>query len=506
MNLIINNDAKIAQPVRTIPTFNLILTVVGLSVLVGCVNYSGINNKQQLMSPEQFRVEQSLPQQQGIWPSTQWAAELADKQLTELISLALTNNPDLHLAKARIDQARATADGRRAHLFPFINAQAIDIRDRIPANKFTPQPLGGSWQTMALAALNFSYELDFWGKNYASFAQAQSLEKVAQARMQTANLMIATHLATTYNQLDYQYALQDILRKTVNQRSRILVITKSRIDNGLETETALYQARNLKAQAETMLVAVAGDLQLTHLQLGALLGKGTDVGLMIKRPHFSSSHQPRLPDNLPIELLGRRADLVAARWQVQAALHGVRQIKASFYPNINLRSSLGYFSFGLSDFFNHQNQVGALVPAVSLPIFDAGALRAALKGKNGQLDQAIAQYNGAVNQALSDVAQQLAAISATDGQLLAQFQALTNAKKAFNLAQQQYRIGLTNQLLLLNAETRYLTEQQHQLVLVRDRRNLQVALIKALGGGFKQPRIAVPKQATLALFNKDTNV
>jgi outer membrane protein TolC len=151
------------------------------------------------------------------------------------------------------------------------------------------------------------------------------------------------------------------------------------------------------------------------------------------------------------------------------------------------------FSFGAHAIFRHTNQFLGVASAVYLPVFDGGVLRARLKGQYAVLDEQIALYNATLNKALGEVAQQITSIQNLDKQLQTQSLALSAARHAFILAQKQYEIGLTSQIVMLNAETHYLEEEQSRLQLIKARRDLQIALIKALGGGFDESFLATPR-------------
>ncbi|MDI1351273.1 MAG: efflux transporter outer membrane subunit [bacterium] len=455
--------------------------------LSGCVNYSGIHHKQYIASPSQFKTQKSLTAKGGQWPTLNWTQQFGDPQLSALVNQAMLYNFDIKTAEARLTQARAVVDGKNAALLPQINFLALVSRYKAPI------PLGNGWQTMGLSALNFDYEIDFWGKNYSSLTQALSQEKVSQASLYEIQLMIATMIASAYSDLDYEYALVDLLRKTVIQRKSLDKITQVRVTSGLGTKVELYQSKNLYATAQTQLVAAEGQIIITRQQLGTLLGLGPDQGFQIKRPRLNRSPIPKLPDNLPLNLLGRRPDVVAARWQIEAALSGVKHVKARFYPDVNLLAVAGFLSFDLNRLFRTSNELIAATPAVRLPVFDAGVLRAQLKGQYGILDEQISIYNATLNKALGDIAQQLSSIKSIEKQLLVQQNALFTAKQAYDVSIQQYQIGLNSQIVVLDAQTRYLEEQRSHLLLIKSRRELQISLIKALGGGFNEHMLTTPR-------------
>lgn len=455
-----------------------------ITSLAGCVNYLGVHSNKHIAHPAQFETKNSIPTQDGHWPTTDWADQFGDPQLVSLINEALANNPDLQAAKARIEQARALAQRSSSALLPAINFQSQVARTRLSATLFPPELGGGRWFTFGEFLGTINYELDIWGKNLAAFRQSISQEKASEASEQEARLTISTSVASSYNQLAYYYSLRDVLKRTVAQRQALDRISAVRLRTGLDTEVQLYQSRNTTETARTQLIDVEGQITLTRQQLGTLLGAGPDRGLAIKPPQLKSANTPELPSNLPLNLLGRRPDIVAARWTVEATIQGVKNTKAKFYPNVNIFGLAGFLSLGLSRLFESASKQYQIGPAITLPIFDAGNLRAQLRGQYGYYEEAVATYNSTLNNALSDVASQLTAIHSTNEQLITQKRALYSAERAYNLARMQYRTGLASQLVVLNAETLFLNAEQSRLQLITSRRNLQIALIKALGGGF----------------------
>ncbi|MCL9682488.1 efflux transporter outer membrane subunit [Legionella maioricensis] len=464
--------------------FIICFLLAGIAILSGCANYIGIRSHKKIAHPAQFQTQKSIPKQNGHWPTTNWAKQFGDPQLVFLINEALANNPSLQVAQARIVQAQALADSRAAAFFPTINLSSQVARTRISANVLPPDLGGGRWFTFGEFLVRANYEIDIWGKNLANYRQAIAQEKVSETEAQQSRLIISTTVASSYNQLAYYYALREVLRSTVAQREALEKISAVRLRTGLDTRVQLYQSRNTTANARTQLLDVEGQILLTRQQLGTLLGGGPDRGLQIKRPRLKSINTPELPPNLPLSLLGRRPDIVGARWNVEATCQGVKYTKAKFYPNVNLAALAGFLSLRIDRLFENPSTAYQFGPALSLPIFDGNNLRSQLRGQYGYYEEAVANYNNTLNNALSDVAAQLTSIHSTDNQIRTQKEALYTSEHAYNLARFQYRTGLASQLVVLDAETLFLNAQQTRLQLIANRRNQQIALIKALGGGF----------------------
>ncbi len=308
--------------------------------------------------------------------------------------------------------------------------------------------------------------------------------RASEAESEQVRLALSSAIARAYNDLARLYALRDIAQDEVKQRREVLRVTDGRVTMGLETEVEKRTAEANLAASEVALSALDGSLQRTRYQLAALLGQGPDRGLAIARPALGTGDEVRLPDNLPADLVSRRPDIVAARWRVDASLHDIQVAKAEFYPDINLSAMIGLDAFGWGRFLRADSRTAAFGPAIHLPIFDGGALRAQLKGRYAEFDFAVANYNEALVNAFTDVATQLSDIRTIDTQIDNAVRADTAAQRALTLALAQYKAGLTTQLTVLNAQTNALASSQVLANLRMTRRDRQIALAAALGGGY----------------------
>jgi NodT family efflux transporter outer membrane factor (OMF) lipoprotein len=198
-----------------------------------------------------------------------------------------------------------------------------------------------------------------------------------------------------------------------------------------------------------------------------------------------------LPSTLPAELLGRRPDLQAQRARVEAAQKDIASGKAEFYPNVNLMAFVGLQALGGAGFLSAASRMMGFGPAVSLPIFDAGRLRANLAGKNADFDIAAEQYNQTLADAMRDVVDQLVSFRSVDEQRAQQQLALSAAREAYDLAILRYREGIGNYLQVLSAETPLLAQESLDADLRSRQLALAINLIRALGGGFDDASISV---------------
>jgi NodT family efflux transporter outer membrane factor (OMF) lipoprotein len=228
-----------------------------------------------------------------------------------------------------------------------------------------------------------------------------------------------------------------------------------------------------------------------------LLGKGPDRGLTIGRPQLLPPGVLAVPSDLPVELLGHRADLVAARWRVEAADKSIDAAKTQFLPNVNITAIAGLVAAGGGNLFQAKSRFYAVSPAISLPIFDGGRRRADLNGKDAQYDLAVAQYNDTLVRAVNEVCDDNDALSSLQVQIDAQQRAFDAANDAWKLAEQRYKAGIGSYLEALSVRQELLIAQDRMATLHAEQADYYVQIIQALGGGYS-PSQAAPNVSTAA--------
>lgn len=454
------------------------------AVLSACANYAGIHSDKQIAEPQQFEISKSLPAEHGHWPDADWVEQFGDTQLRALIAEALKGSPTLEQARGRVSAAQAFSETAKAATLPRVDANYSLMRQQYSSTAMIPPPYAGSWQTENKGLLRASYDLDLWGKNREALKAAVSQMQASRADEEAVKLALNTAIARTYNELARLYVLRDVALQEVAHREEIDRITAGRIATGLDTQVERKTAQANLAMSRASVAALDGRILTTRYQLAALIGAGPDRGLSIERPALGIGDEVRLPDNLPADLLSRRPDIVAARWRVDAMTHEVKKAKAEFYPDINLSAAIGLDAFGFGRFLSAGSRTASVGPAIHLPIFDAGALRAQLKDRYAEFDYAVAAYNQTLVAVLANVATQLGQIRSSDAQLADAEAAQQAAQSADQLAITQYKAGLANQLTVLNADVTALSADEAVANLKMNRRDQQISLASALGGGY----------------------
>ncbi|RYY27074.1 MAG: efflux transporter outer membrane subunit [Sphingomonadales bacterium] len=430
-----------------------------------------------------YAFDQSIPTTANAWPQAHWWQGYGDAQLAALIEEAVADAPTLRIADARMRQAEAVAGQAGARLAPSVSANGSAQAARQSYNLGLPVPRG--WDDNGRATLDFRWELDFWGGNRAALAAATSEAEAARVEAAAARLVLSTSIASAYANLSARFAEADAAKDAVAVRSRTADLMRGRRDSGLENDGAVQRALSGKASAEAELIRAQEALTLTRHQIAALLGKGPDRSLTIAKPDVAAIAGMGAPSTLPAELLGRRPDVVAARLRVEAAGKRIKVAKTAFYPNVNLVGLFGLQSLNLKNFAEADSQHGAGGLAISLPIFQGGRLRAQYRGAEAGYDAAVGMYDETVVQALRDVADVLASKGALTTRLARTVEAKVAAQAAWTVARNRYEGGLASYLEVLTAEDALIATRRAAALLDTQAFALDVALVRALGGGFQ---------------------
>ena len=448
--------------------------------LSGCADMSGIGPQAALRDAPSLGLN-SVAVQAPV--AAEWWRDFGDETLNGLIAQALQTSPNLKLAQARLARAQAATGVAHAATLPQINGQLDLTHQRYTANGAVPPPLAGSIRDSATAQLAASWELDFFGKNRAALDAALGNARAAQADAQAARVLLASQVARTYFELVRLNAQAGVARRTLAQREETLKLVRDRVSAGLDTRLELRQSEGGLPEARLQLEAVQEQMALTRNALHALTGaQNSALALVLSAQEAIKT--VALTTAIPADLLGRRADIAAARWRVEASAKDVANAQTQFYPNINLVAFAGFSSIGLGQLLDAGSRQWGVGPALRLPIFEAGRLRANLRGKTADLDAAVESYNAAVIDAVRDVADQVASSQAIVRQQLEQRAAQDAAQSAYDIAVQRYKAGLGNYLQVLTAETSVLAQRRLGVDLAGRALDTQVALIRALGGGY----------------------
>jgi len=411
-----------------------------------------------------------------------WWKSLGDAQLDRIVGDALAGSPTLDIALARLRGAQASLGGARAGLNPTVSS-SNDILAARPSKRF----LGGGGdavQTIGIVGVNLNWNLDLFGKQRAAIQQAGASADAARLDVAAARLALAGSIAQTYVAMTSAEAQIGIARDTIGTRENSLKLVQSRVRNQLSSQVEVEAATTLLAQARQRLESATRERTLAANALAALAGRGADYAAAIQPSTLSLTTLPTLPPVLPADLLGRRADIAAARARVEAAAAGQTVAKKAYYPNVNLLGLAGFQAFGLANLFSLDAGVAGGGGAISLPIFEGGKLRAGLEGATAELDLATASYNSAVIGAVRETADAVTQIQSLDRERQQSAEVVHGFSETQRLNGIRIRSGLESRLDIVDTDIRLLDARLADITLAAAEADQRVALIVALGGGF----------------------
>lgn len=412
-----------------------------------------------------------------------WWTTLGDERLNQLVDAALQAQPSLAVARARVDRANALARLTQAANGPQAVLSADVTRQRYSENGLVPKPIAGSIRDSGTLQAGLSWSPDFFGQHAAELAAALGQARAAQADAAAAATALAAQVSRSYVGLSRLLAQRDVAARALAQRTEMRDLTRQREAAGLDTRVELTQADGALPDARVQIEALDEQITLARHQIAVLCGQapGTQETLS---PRLSQFTLTALPATVGADLLGRRPDVVAARWRVEAGTQDVALARTQFYPNINLTAFAGLNAIGLDQIFQTGSRQLGVTPALRLPLFDGGRLRAQLGSRQADLDGAIAQYNGVLLDATREARDAISSAQSLARQQGDQASALASAQEAHALAQQRYRAGLGSYLVVLGAESQLLAQRRAAVEVQARQLDNRVALMKALGGGW----------------------
>lgn len=422
-----------------------------------------------------------------------WWKSLGDPQLQRLMNQAFNNSPSLAIAEARLNQAQAAVSQYRAANRPQVGLDATAYEAKQSYNYLFPKAyIPQGYTDYGQTTLSFNWELDFWGRNRAAIAAASSNAEAAEADAAQARLVLSTAIATAYVDLDRLYQERDLAERAVGIRSDSAKLVQDKLNNGVSNKAQDAQAQAGVFAARADLAALDEQIDLNRHLIAMLTGASPDFANTLERPALSLDTQAfgNVPTQINLDLIGRRPDIIAARWRAEAASAHIKQAHAAFYPNINIAAFAGFQSLGLDKLFSSGSDIGQVGPALSLPLFDGGALKANLKSAESEHALAIASYNQDVLQAMQQVADALTSQKALQARLDNSEQALAAYEEAYRLSKLRYDGGLSDFTSLLVAEQSLISQRRTVADLKSRAMTLDIALIKSLGGAYNTQNIA----------------
>lgn len=401
-----------------------------------------------------------------------WWESFGDPQLSRLVEQARLNNPDVRIAAARVDEARATEQASRGYLLPSLGVGVEGGVQRDVSALGRPQE-----SVAAQPTFRASYELDLFGKNAARVDAAEAGVAASAAGEEAARLSVSAATASGYITLLALDARLAVLEDTLAARQEALKFARDRAKVGYTSQLPLRQAE-AEYQATAQLVPQL-KAQIARQENALSVLTGELPGSIDRGGRLDELVAPAPPATLPSELLRRRPDIAAAEYRIAAADAKMRVARADFMPSIDLGASAG---LALSDLLADPISVWSLGGSILAPIFQGGRLQAQLDGATAQRDQAAWAYRSTVLGAFREVEDRMAILANLGEQQTALEAQQSAVADALRHARNRYRAGYTPYIEQVDAQRALLGVELSLVQAKADELTTLVGLYQAVGG------------------------
>ncbi len=422
-------------------------------------------------------------------PRGDWWEVFNDGELDALVRQVVITNQTIKGAEARVREARALTQAARGAFFPIVTANASATRSggRGGAAGGSVGSTGGSTgggRNNYNVALDVNWEVDLWGRVRRTVEASEATGEASAADLESAKLSAQAQLAEDYFLLRAQDAQIRLLNDTVAAYERSLQLTRNQYAVGVVGRADVAQAETqLKSTQAQAIDATVQRAQLEHA-----------IAILIGKPpaEFSLAAEtvptvfPVIPVELPSELLERRPDIAAAERRAAAANAQIGVAESAFFPSLTLSATGGFQSSVLSQLFSLPSRYWSLGPALAQIIFDAGLRRAQTAQAIATYEENVANYRQTVLTGFQEVEDNLAALKILEQEATVQDEAVKAARESLAIVLNQYRAGTANYLAVVVIQAAALNNERTAISILGRRLTASVALIKALGGGWKE--------------------
>ncbi|THD60248.1 efflux transporter outer membrane subunit [Phenylobacterium sp.] len=414
-------------------------------------------------------------------PRGAWWDVYGDNTLNGLERKIETGNPDLALALARYDEARANLAQARAALVPEVDVGASATDNRQSAQR--PLRVGGPtyYQDNTLGA-SISYEFDLWGRVRNMVAAGRANAQASAADVASVRLSLEAELADAYLNLRGLDAQAALLDETTTAYAHALNLTQVLHKGGAVAGLDVGRAETQLEATQALRTDVGAQRALYEHAIAALVGEPASVFSIPADAKMPPT--PRTPVSAPSQMLQRRPDIAAAERRAAAANAQIGVARAALFPTLTLDATGGFETAGVGSLLSAADSWWTLGPSLATALFDGGRRKAVVRASRDQFDEASAVYKSAVLTAFQQVEDNLALCNRLAGEARQQSSAVTAAQRTEGLALVQYRMGAVTYLDVVTAQTVDLEAQRTELSIETRRLLASVDLVRALGGGW----------------------
>lgn len=407
-----------------------------------------------------------------------------------MVALALTNNQNLRVAALDIEKAQQQYREAGAALFPTVSASAAATISKSGQSSGNNSNIGNNFSNSSNVSksesieLGFSsYELDFFGKLRNQKQEALEALRSSAATRRSTQISLIGETANDWLTLAADKELLALSRRTLKSQQENYRLVAARHDHGIATGTDVANAKTAVETARENIATEISQIAQDRDALNLVVGVSVPAKDMPGKQLPSHPVISNLPAGVPSSVLTNRPDVLAAEYNLRSDYASIGAARAAFFPTISLTTLAGFATQGLSNLFNKNNAIWSVSPQITMPIFDAGANRAALKITKIQKQIDIANYEQTLQTAFQEVADALATRATIHEQLAEQKALVASTKRAYQLSLASFHEGVSSYLdTLVEQQALYSAEQTEISKRLSQQTNL-ITLYKVLGGG-----------------------
>lgn len=414
-----------------------------------------------------------------------WWLQLHDKKLNLLIAQAIQTYPDLRVAKARFDQAQA-----QLGLTEAATKTQIGFSVRGAGAYVSPKPTSRQGETdntllLANAALQGSWEFDFWGKNRNQIASVLGKRQAILYEARQTRIMLANAVAAQYFAWQSLEEQQKLLARRTETADRTLQLMQRRVRAKLMPPESLYQIELLQHRLQLERLSLEQQTAKVRNSLSALTGNAPYT-LPVRFPE-EMANVPNLPvDRIYADLLAARPDIAVQKSLLESKYHAIKSTEAEFYPNIELKVLAGMAHIDAFNVIHGRNSAMlGILPALNLPIFTSGALQSKLWGRRAEYNEQVAIYDRTVLNAMRSAADAVVDYQSLQAKKLVWDKMLNTSGKSVRAVQNRVKVGLENGLGVLQKQEERFQLQMQAVQYQAEYLTAWSNLHAQLGGGVK---------------------
>lgn len=463
-----------------------------LLFLSSCINMSKEEREKNILA--QPTLSESVEQAEemhgfarGDWPDEKWWEMFDSEELNQLVDTAIKKNPSIAEAGARVEQAASEAIIQSSTLYPIIYFDATEQLNCLSKNGYwyNLNPSLGRNAHNTRLFFNFNYEIDFWAKYKNIARSALTKTMVEKAKEKQVELVISTSLARTYFALKASFERRNLYEELAFVRKKYFALQSLLTRRALNSKIPVTTAQERYLEAMQFVADAEKEIQVTKHLLNILRGEGADAEIVIANEEFDFDYEVELPESINIELVARRPDLMAAILRADSLAYLVGAAVADFYPNVDVMATLGLTSLrpgNLFDVMKSGEMSGR--PALSLPVYTAGAIKANVGTKKAMYNEAVFAYNDTLLKSTQDVSDAISVLMAAYKKKKEQVGIVEQVAERHKIIALNYHHGLANLLEVYRVEEELILQKINNIQLTYAEYAGAIKLIRSLGGGY----------------------